>query len=383
MKLLPLSLITALLIALPSCNGDDDENNNNGNQTGKPVFVFTGITDVFGFYGQNRYSYCPSIVKEGNGTVHMYFCGNPNQGIMVDNIYHIRINPDGTKTAAKSVLQPGASGAWDDHHTCDPSVIAGEFSMGGQDYKYAMFFLTNMYGVYYNEIGVAFSNQLDADGWVKYPDLVVEKTWNGSGDQALGGNNKSWGVGQPSAVSLDKKGKVLLTYTIGDVSGTRIAWMQLDMGDMSTCSRSAVTNMVSTGLRNISNSGNDYTCNSDFAIHPGEDIIVMVRPVQPHPSDYPAYLNTALEVDYMKLSDFLASAGSWTLIRRITPTETKFPRNHNAGIERDEYGHITSWEEPVIYYTVSKAAPDVNAATGQHAEWTYHIKKGNVVKKLP
>lgn len=382
MKFLPLSLLLVFLIALSSCGNDDSDNeDNNGNETNDSVFVFTDMTEVFGFYGQNRYSYCPSILKEEDGTVHMFFCGNPNQGVMVDNIYHIRINPDGTKSTAKSVLQPGEPGTWDDHHTCDPSVIAGEFSMDEQDYKYAMFFLTNRYGVYYNEIGVAFSNRPDADEWVKYPGLLVEKTWNGEVDQDLGNGNKSWGVGQPSAVSLDNKGKVLLTYTIGDISGTRIVWTQMDMSEMNTYSHSATATMVRSGLMNLNNSGSDYTCNSDFAIHSDENIIVMVRPVQPNASDYPSYLNISLEVDYMKLSDFLASTGVWTPMLRITPTETKFPRNHNAGIERDAYGQIGSWKEPVIYFTVSKATPDVNASTGRHAEWTYHIYKGNVSEK--
>ena len=49
----------------------------------------------------------PSALKQADGTVHLYFCGNPENLIMVDNIFHIKINPDGTQTAAKSVLQPG------------------------------------------------------------------------------------------------------------------------------------------------------------------------------------------------------------------------------------------------------------------------------------
>ncbi|MCL2305151.1 MAG: hypothetical protein FWC43_07390 [Planctomycetaceae bacterium] len=57
--------------------------------------ALTDITEVFGFHGQDRYSYCPSLVKEDDGTVHMLFCGNPDHGVMVDNIYHVRINPDG------------------------------------------------------------------------------------------------------------------------------------------------------------------------------------------------------------------------------------------------------------------------------------------------
>ena len=336
---------------------------------------FTDITEVFGFYGQNRYSYCPSLVKEDDGTVHMFFCGNPTPGIMVDNIYHIRINPDGTKTSAKSVLQPGPPGSWDDHHTCDPSVIAGEFRMGGQKYKYAMFFLTNKYGVYYNEIGVAFSNQLDADHWIKFPELLVTKTWVSEGDQPLG-SRKSWGVGQPSAVSLDNKGKALLTYTIGDIEGTRIVWTRIDMSDMNAYSSTPTTTMITTGLRNINSTDDDVTCNADFATCPSEDMIVMVRPLRPHDTQYPSFINTSLEVNCMKLSEFLASTGKWTSMLRITPVETNFPRNHNAGIERDIYGRISSWKTPVVYFTVSKAAPDVNASTDQCAEWTYHIYKG-------
>jgi len=375
-------LFLFFLIALLSCKKDEKTDEKKPVKPDYKTYIFKDMKDVFGFYGQNRYSYCPSLLKEEDGTVHMFFCGNPNQGIMVDNIYHIRINPDGFKTKAKSVLQPGAPGSWDDHHTCDPSVIAGEFKMDGQSYKYAMFFLTNKHGVYYNEIGVAFSNQIDGNEWIKYPEILIEKTWSGEGDQNLGNNNKSWGVGQPSAVSLDNKGKILLTYTIGDISGTRIVWEQIDLSNMNNYSPSFPTTMVSKGLININYSGEDYTCNSDFAVCTGEDAIVMIRPVQPHPADYPAYLNISLEVDYMKFSEFLTSSGTWTPIIRITPDDTKFPRNHNAGIESDEYGRIESLKELVIYFTVSKAAPEVNAATGKHAEWTYHIYKGTILEKL-
>jgi len=252
--------------------------------------------------------------------------------------------------------------------------------MDGQDYKYAMFFLANKHGVYYNEIGVAFSNRLDADNWVKYPERLVTKTWAGEGDQPLG-NRKSWGVGQPSVVSLDNKGKVLLTYTIGDIDGTRIVWAQVDLSDMSRYSPVPPTTMAKTGLQNLSKTGNDITCNSDFAVCPDEDIIVMVRPLRPHDTNYPAYINSSLEVDSMKFSEFLASTGEWTPMLRITPAETNFPRNHNAGIERDAYGRMASWKNPVIYFTVSKVAPDVDASTGQCAEWTYHIYKGNACVK--
>ena len=40
-----------------------------------------------------------------------------------------------------------------------------------------MFFLSNPLNFYYNEIGVAFSNDLDAEHWDKFPNQIVYKTW--------------------------------------------------------------------------------------------------------------------------------------------------------------------------------------------------------------
>lgn len=343
-----------------------------------PTITMTKPEFVFGFVGQLKYSYCPSVLKQEDGSVHMFFCGNPQNMIMVDNIYHIKINADGTKTSPKSVLQPGLSGAWDDHHTCDPSLVEGLFQWDNTTYKYAMFFLGNKYGVYYNEIGVAFSNDLNADSWVKFPEQIVKKTWTSDGDQLVGGNGKSWGVGQPSVVSLDGKGKLLMTYTVGDIGGTRIVWSEADFSDVNNYKISSPRDMVKSNLLAIDNKSRDYTCNSEFAINIEKDKIVMIRPVQPMPGDYPSYLNSALEIDYMSLSDFLNQGGSWTPIYRITPGDTGFPRNHNAALLRDNFGHIQNWEEPVFYYTVSKATPDVQPVNSNHAEWTYHIWKSQI-----
>ncbi len=344
-------------------------------------YDFTNTKEVFGFYNQSRYSYCPSLVKEPDGNVHMFFCGNPEQLVMVDNIYHVRINPDGTQTAPKSVVQPGPSGSWDDHHICDPSVIGGSFRMHGDTYKYAMFYLTNRHGVYYNEVGVAFSNDLEANQWAKYPQQIIKKTWDYDGDEQLLNGGKSWGVGQPSAISMDQKSEVLLTYTVGDKNGTRIEWVKLDLSDMDNHKPLSSTRMVNDGLFNIDYTGEDYTCNSDFAIDLEDNVIVMVRPVQPHPTTYPAFLNESLEVNYMQLDDFLKGSGKWESMVRIAPYMTGFARNHNAGLERDQYGAMEKWDAPIVYYTVSKDAPEVTPMATSHAEWTYHIWRGEVIKQ--
>jgi hypothetical protein len=377
--LIKIFFLTCCLIV--SCGKEKEYNYKPEPKPPQEGYEFKDIKEIFGFYGQQRYSYCPSIVKEDDGTIHVFFCGTQNM-IMVDNIYHIRINTDGSQTPAKIVLTPGVSGAWDDHHTCDPSVIKGDFNMAGINYKYALFYLTNMYGVYYNEIGVAFSNDLETNTWIKYPTQVVKKTWNYDGDESLGGDSKSWGVGQPSAVSLDKQGKVLLTYTVGDLAGSRIVWAEIDCSNMDNYTPPSTTQtMVKTGLTKIDYSGTDVTTDSDFAINQTNNVIVIVRPVHPNSTNYPTYIEDAVEVAYMPLNDFLNSTGKWTPIFRITNNVSGYPRNHNPGIERNAYGEIENWEEPVIYYTVSLAAPDVEPSGTKFAEWTYHIWRGKIVKK--
>lgn len=342
------------------------------------VYTASMPKHVFGFSGQNRYSYCPSIVDNGDGTTHVYFCGTQSN-IFVDNIYHIQELADGTRTKEKSVLQPSLD--WDSRHDCDPSVVEGDFMMDGVQYRYAMFFLSNPMEFYYNEIGVAFSNDLAADSWVKYPYQVVKKTWTENADQYWSATNKSWGVGQPSAFSLDKKGKVLLTYTKGDIAGTGLMWRELDMSDMNNLVVGPAHDMVSKGWYMKDENTPDYGSNSDFAVNLEEDRIVMVRPVHPFDSEYPAFIASMVEVMWMPFSRFLQGEGKWTAMYRIGGKDSGFPRNHNAGIMRDSFGHIKNWDTPTIYFTVSKIAPEVEASYGKHAEWTYNIYKTELKKE--
>ena len=253
--------------------------------------------------------------------------------------------------------------------------------MDGVSYRYAMFFLSNPLEYYYNEIGVAFSNDLAADSWVKYPYQIVKKPWMEVGDQFWSATNKSWGVGQPSAVSLDKKGKVLLTYTKGDAAGTCLLWRELDMSDMDNLVVGSPHNVVNSGWLQKDEQTQDYGTNADFAINQDEDRIIVVRPIHPHDTDYPSFIASQVEVLWMPLSRFMAGEGKWTRMYRISSKDTGFPRNHNAGLMRDSFGHIKDWETPTVYFTVSKTAPDVKPEYGKHAEWTYNIYKTTLSKQ--
>ncbi|HEY8969759.1 MAG TPA: hypothetical protein VIM64_11720, partial [Puia sp.] len=51
--------------------------------------VITEISKVFGFDGQQKYAYCPSVIMQGTER-HIWFCGNEPAGVFSDHIYYIR-----------------------------------------------------------------------------------------------------------------------------------------------------------------------------------------------------------------------------------------------------------------------------------------------------
>ncbi len=347
-------------------------------------YTTTPVKEVFGFTGERKYAYCPSIIEQGNDR-HIWFCGNDPDGAFYDQIYYVHEAADGTVGMPSIVLSPGTPGSWDDRHVCDPSVIEGDFKMNGVSYKYALFYLGNRENRFYNEIGVAFSNSLTDNSWVKYPGPIVPKTWEGEQDLQFEGSNgqiyTAWGVGQPSVVSVDQKGKVLITYTAGDAEGTRTLLREADLSNMDHPDLGTPVRMATSGLTQINYTTADIAPNADFAVDAEKENIYMVRHVQPAPASYPDYIPAAVEVDMMRYDDFLNGAGIWKRIVRIDETQTGFPRNHNAGISRDRFGVTTGIENMEVYFTVSKAHPDVIATPDEHAEWTYTIFKTTILPK--
>lgn len=326
----------------------DDPTPPGGGHAYKSEFKWADPVDIFGFQPQNRYAYCPSVIEQADGSCHVFFCGNPDAGKMVDNVYHMEIKADGTKTAPVSVLKPTA-GTWDSFHCCDPNVIEGEFKLDGKSYRYAMFYLGIDKGdCKGNEVGVAFSNDLDAVSWVKYPKQLVPFT---------GDRNAVWGVGQPSAVSLDKKGKVLLTYTVGDSKGTRVVYHQLDMSDMSKFELNAPAPVPSNGFNLVMH-------NCDFAVDSANNKIV-VSVAGNWPDVYPSFIESFTAVASMDFDAFLKGSGTWKRIKDIDSSVSGFYRNHNACIMRDSFGYLEDYKTPTVFYTISK--------TASVAEWSYHI----------
>ena len=95
-KIICVALAPALLIACSEKVEQPDTPG--GGHAYKSVFKWGKPIDIFGFQPQNRYAYCPSVIETEDGSCHMFFCGNPEENKMVDNIYHIEIKKDGSKT---------------------------------------------------------------------------------------------------------------------------------------------------------------------------------------------------------------------------------------------------------------------------------------------
>ena len=321
----------------------------------KTEFRFSAPKKVFGFASGAQYSYCPSIMDNGDGTCHIWFCGNPTNYKFVDNVFHVLAQDGVSYTAAKSVLQP-TPGTWDSYHCCDPSVIRGEFRMNGKKYSYAMFYLgIDTPDCLGNEVGVAFSNDPDATTWDKYPHALIDFP----GEE----HSKFWGVGQPSAFSLDKKGKVLLTYTRGYSGGTSILFREIDLSDTSDIQMGEARTVPSAV-------GVAHMRNADFAVDQANNKIVVV--IEGASSEtYPTFISSSVSVHVADYDAFLAANCQWKTLGTIGSSLSGFPRNHNAGIRRDEFGYISNYKEFSVYFTVSKAAPDVSGSNC--AEWTYNI----------
>ena len=378
-----------VFFAVLACNGGGEpsapEEPDTPPEVKKPAWTSPELVFAFPETEKKRYSYCPVVLGQDNGDRYVFLCANPLADpsaslydTIIDNVYMFVEHPDGTLSGARSVLQPGE--AYDNHHVCDPSVIQGEFKMDGTVYKYAMFYTTGIKEYDYCELAVAFSNDLNADKWVKYKEgPIVRKTWETEGDLPWSGGN-CWGVGQPSAISLDRKGKVLLTYSIGDLSGTRVAYRIIDMSDMSKLDMGTQRSMITNGLKQ-SNGSQDIASNLDFAVDSGHDRIIMVRDVRPFPKSYPTFIPATLEVMYLSFTGFQQNVGTWKKLAQITPELSGFPRNHNAGFLRDNFGYIPDYMSPTVYFTVSKQSPDVYETPNLMCCWTYDIYKTTYEQK--
>lgn len=311
------------------------------------------------------YNYCPSVLEEADGTRYLYYCTNRESYKIIDYIGCRRgtRNADGSYTyGAETVVLAPTAGAWDAHHTCDPSVVRGNFTYKGQSYRYLMAYLgCTSYDNQDNEIGFAVAN--DPMGpFVKIADTPTIP-------YVREGDAWQWGVGQASLVSRDKGSRVYVFYTEGTATRTHEFVDEWNFADLENPVRLSHTDLATTGLTTRTGGG-DYIGNADFAYDESSNSFYMATDSHPYPSDEPNYITEYFRVAYFAGDD--VTRVRWNELEHIGPAETGFARNHNVGLVRDAYGWLPGGNSLTVYYT--------GAGKGANALWTYRLHAYTLLK---
>lgn len=347
-RLVRLGIVVCLGLALQSLVGPTPP-------AGAATRWSVGSSASYGATVAGLYTYAPSAVSAG-GSTYYFTCHNSVRGVIRDSVWFAEVR-GGRLIHERPVLTPSRSG-WDSHHVCDPSVVAGRFGFAGRTYSYAMFYLGTAADNTGNQIGVAFADEL-AGPWTRSPAPVV-----GIPDSA----SSTWGVGQPSAVTLDaSSGSVVLFYTDG-TAGT-VAYRQILILGTGGWERGEPAPVPTTGLHG------DVLHNFDAAYDVEQHRFYIAREAGARPTSTPRNISTSVEVDSMNAVALASGTGSWRVEGRITPQVTHLSRNHNPGILRTVYGTLPS--SGVLGVVVSGAATEAfPAVLSSYDLWT-------VSRKLP
>lgn len=317
---------------------------------------------------ENYYNYAPAILMEGNDTMHVWFCGNGESGNVTDFIVYRKgkLQGDGTWIfSERELVLSSTQGTWDQRHVCDPTVIKGNFKYKGTDYGYLMSFLgcvTNDSSR--NEVGIAVSTKLEGP-WVKVDEINPIANYYESEEYT--DSQWTWGYGQPSLVSVDESGKVILFYTKGVLSGT---FQQAELWDLSNLDNPVKldeTQITNAGVVNASG-GADVINNADYAYDPVLKRLYVVKEDFPYVNNGGTnwltgantvmYLNLNPEETFPMQTLFSSEPLRWQVVKSIGTNETGHARVHNAGIVRNEFGWLMNPTQIPILYTKSDVSDD-------------------------
>lgn len=356
-------------------------------KTDKGSVDFT--SELFGDdLSKNFYNYCPTVMVEGN-TMHIWYCANIESGKVIDRVCYRKgtLHSDGKWTFGEKqvALEPTADGvSWDCKHTCDPTVVKGDFNYNGTKYSYLMAYLGCRPGDV-NEVGIAVSND-PATGWVKVNELNPICGYLSSSEYAKtesGGDY--WGYGQPSLVSVDKAGKVILFYTKGIKLGTYTYAEMWDLSNLNAPIKMKEGKLSDGGDIGVFN-------NADFAYDPVSKNFYVVK--EDHINGwYPedggvnwisgsnSVYRSAMSDSDENVGDSLFNSSAWSKVGTIAQSNTGFARNHNSGIVTDPYGWIINNENIPVIYTKSDLKtdyPDWDGSGQWPALHTYRLYGYNI-----
>lgn len=309
------------------------------------------------------YNYCPTSFEE-DGVRHIYYCANKEHGNVTDYVAYRRgVKDEKGKWVygeIQYVLSPSED-TWDSRHVCDPSVIKGTFSYHEETYSYLMAYLGCVTSDNTkNEVGLAVAKAPEGP-WVKIDaNPICHYELN---------DNKGfqWGYGQPSLVSVDKKGDVLLFYTVGDGSSTYTRVERWDFTSLDTPKKvfENYKRVLTRGLKNL-NGAQDYISNADFAYDPTSGRIYMIK--DDHPTPDGASVSSGATIYYLEEDftnpDFYPGytlfnivGDAWNEMDHIDVSISGFDLNHNTGFVTDPYGWTLSSKSIDCLYTAANNYP--------------------------
>ena len=343
-----------------------------------------------------KYNYCPAIIydhdDEGRDIMHIWYCCNRDSGVIMDYIgYRVGTKQDNGKwrfTDEVIALAPTPN-TWDARHTCDPSVVKGEFKLGDETYSYLMAYLGCTTEDYQkNETGIAVA-KTPAGPWVKIDAVNPIVPWYDDGNydteeakyQSYKGTSSIyWGTGMPSLVSTNQKGEVLMFYSS---TYRGIGVRRIDLSDLAS---PVVKYTVSLTHRGVVNSQNQ-NCRigiPDFAYDSvNKRFYVTAVTNEKNPADVTlTRVNSHSMVCYIENVDSLATLANliqsgdyqWKVLGYIGPNETGWERNHNPGIVKNEYGIIPDASHiQVIVSTGHNSWAMENIFTYRLFGWTFDV----------
>jgi hypothetical protein len=300
------------------------------------------------------YSYAPSIIDLGN-LRYAWSCHNHDPFVVRDDIVMAKWE-NGRLVEDRSVLTHSFFG-WDSFHICDPSVMRSEIVFNNAVYHWVMFFLgNNVDRSAQNQIGVAMAQTIEGP-WEKLPQPVLTQVEGGG-----------WGIGQPSALPVDGKGKFLIVY-----SGEGLHTATVDLSDLNHIIVSTPVEVSTKGLENLAKLGSAVG-NLDIAYGPGHRRIYAVGDIRTREKQYPGFITSRLAVLSIGAEDVARGTGVWRVEATIGPEQTGFPRNHNAGLVRDADGNLAGGDWLTVVFARSCAAgSNMPCKANTRAEWTYDL----------
>ena len=342
------------------------------------------------------YNYCPAIImdtdSEGRSRMNIWYCTNKDSGIIVDYIGFRQgiLNEEGRwEFSEETIVIEPTQGTWDARHTCDPTVVKGEFKLKGETYNYLMAYLGCTSEDYQkNETGIAVAKNIEGP-WIKIDAVNPIVPWYDDGDieaeedkyQGWQGTSRIyWGTGMPSLLSVDGKGEIILFYQ-STLRGTGIR--RIDLSDLEN---PVVKYTVSINSNGIYNSVNQ-NCNigiPDFGYDPVTKRLYVVSVTnERNPADVTKTLvNSHSMVAYIDnledmeaVSDVLESRTyKWNMVGHVGPGDTNWERNHNPGLVKTAEAYIPDSNNIQIVVSTGKNSwANENIFTYRLFGWTFKV----------